>query len=692
MEPNPGSSYRAVLIGIDDYPRKKPLNGCVNDIDQIERILFDRLKVPSERITRFAAPRAGVLSSTRLPSLKPTRDEIRNFLNHLAQEVGPDDLVFLYYSGHGSQVMTMLNGQRIAREALIPVDHWNDGGLQRLLYDFELNGLLARIAKRAGDLTVVLDCCRGGSSARNIAKSRYLEIEGLQNLNDEFPPDLMTQDSSGQFPLGSTPLLVTACRTCEGAYETTPEESLRPHGVFTFSLIQALNASERPLSELRWSDLWTTLLDQIGHFTSLQHPQLVGRWERRIFGGPWTQRDAGYVVRQNGDHFRIEAGTLAGLSEGAEVAVYGPEPDLLPEFGSRADSRARIGLLRVKSADRSFCTAVSINGSLCLPTAARGRLVRPGNPDRLILSVEPFSLDLARDVQEYKLVAIPAGQPEAEAFLRCDENGWFHLGDMICGAGGDPQRPPLASFPSSSPVALERVLEHHARYVQTLRLPSRCRDLIGAIHVELLDCQDMATAGDLQAPDLPQLAFDATWGHKVRDGDGFAIRIENRADSLLYVTVLNCTGSGRVEYLGDVGVPPGFQQVLWREGILGSPFDLTVGADRESVVNRLVFVGTTLPDRDLRFLILDNSFAEFILRNRDAGMRSTPNFSTEKGTSEFIYGARDTGTSAPNFPAEKGTAKCAEFVRGVRDAGPRSTPNFPVEKWTAEMVTLRIYK
>src|SRR5436853_2001475 len=160
-------NYRAVLIGIDNYT-ERALLGCVNDIDQIESILRDRLKVPPERITRFAAPRSRGGSTTQPPSLKPTRDEIRSFLNRLAEEVGKDDLVFLYYSGHGARVMTEVKGQLIAREALVPMDFCNDDEPQhhRLLYDFELNGLLARIAERAGDLTVVLDCCHSASVDR----------------------------------------------------------------------------------------------------------------------------------------------------------------------------------------------------------------------------------------------------------------------------------------------------------------------------------------------------------------------------------------------------------------------------------------------------------------------------------------------------------------------------------------------
>lgn len=654
MESNPSPNYRAVLIGIDDYSQK-PLSGCVNDIDQIEHILRDRLKVPSERITRFAAPRKGTSPKTHRASLKPTRDEIRSFLKRLAAEVGKKDLVFLYYSGHGSQVTTKLNGHWIAREALVPMDYWNEGEPQhhRLLYDFELNDLLARIAGRAGDLTVVLDCCHSASATRGEDQDRFMEIREVQDLSSQAPSggeDHLTRDASGMVPASATHMLVAACRASERAFEVGPDDSKPDQGAFTRALVQSLESADRPLPELRWWDIWPGLVDRVGHFNSLQHPELGGRGERHLFGGPWKPRDLGYVIHDEGERFRIDAGTLTGLSQGAEVAVYGAVPDEFPTLGSRDDHHMRIGLLRVEEADRSSCTAVSANGSLKLPPEARGRLVKPGKADHLKISLEPFDPELATRLAACGIDILPPSRArEAEARVR-RKGGLLHLEDEIY----RDDREPLVSFSAQEPGLAEAVLDHYARYRRVLRMPQQCRDLPGALEVRLLDCRNMPklSGEECQSPKLPQYPIDPDWGYKLREGDKFALRIDNTAQDDLHVFVLNCAGSGRVETLGmgSVEIPARSMHVLWRNQDLGQPFYPAVATQRTEIVERLIVVGTTLPNQDLGYLRISESFEELIQRLR----RGDPD-------------------------------REGKDISGSESAT-------PVEQWTAKLITLRIYK
>jgi hypothetical protein len=645
-------NYRAVLIGIDDYSQK-PLSGCVNDIDQIERILLDRLAVPAERITRFAAPRARAASTTRLPSLNPTRDELRNFLENLAGEVGPDDVVFLYYSGHGSRVATEVNGQLIAREALVPVDCWNDADPQhrRLLYDYELNGLLARIVEKAGDLTVVLDCCHSASLDRGEGERR-VEISETQQLSSEvLPGGGLAKDASGMASAAAEHMLVAACQANESAYEVKPVkpgETWPQQGAFTRSLVQILEATDKPLQSLRWWDISVALADRLKSMATENRPQnlrIVGHGGRRVFGGPWARRDLGYALHQSGESFHIGAGTLTGLSEGAEVAVYGSEPDRFPILNFPQDQTARIGLLRIDKAETSSCTAVSVNGSFKLPQGARGRLVRPGEPDHLVVALDPFDAQLAASLAAWGIVGAPPETPGAEARLR-RANGQLHLGDEIYGGDG---RPPLVSFPGDRPGLAEVILSHYARYRQALRLPARCHDLDGALEVKLLSFSGRQIAPEeLQAPGFNEVPSDNPWRYKVQEGEGFVIRIGNRAKDPLEVFLLNCAGSGRVEHLGSMQIPPGAMHTLWSSRALGIPFYPTVATERTEIVDRLLVVGTTLPDQDLSSLEIDDSFADVIQRFPDRD-------------------AKDMGRT-------------------------RALPTALVEKWTAEMVNLRIYK
>src|SRR6185503_18607878 len=68
-----------------------------------------------------------------------------------------------------------------------------------------------------------------------------------------------------------------------------------------------------------------------------QLPLLLGRAERRLFGGPFRPQDPGYPITREGAAYRISAGTMIGLTEGASVAVFGPTPDFFPSLGSPDD-------------------------------------------------------------------------------------------------------------------------------------------------------------------------------------------------------------------------------------------------------------------------------------------------------------------------------------------------------------------
>ncbi|MDC3955178.1 caspase family protein [Polyangium jinanense] len=624
--------FHVLLVGIDAYPRVDPLYGCVNDVDALEALLLDRLSVPADSITKLVAPHPGSSRRPRLPEGEPTSENLRAALEALAGEgVRPGDRVFIHYSGHGTQVLP--RGTRTAREALVPVDALAGG---ELLFDHWINDVLRRIAARTDDLTVVLDCCCSAGATRSAWRPResavrFCSIEELQML-----PSVSSR-SGGEARAGlfasfdpSDPgfLVVASAQSGEAASEGKTAGGVR-HGAFTAGLLDLLAAeSDERLRVLRWADLWQNLRARVTSAFPGQHPCLLGRSERRLFGGPFRRQDPGYAITREGERYRIHAGTMVGLTAGAKVAVYGPSPEFFPPLHSPEDRAARRGLLQVESATASSALASSVGAAFVLDEAARGRLVAPGKGDALVVGLDPFDADLSRwlsaEASLFSVAAVSAhGEREVEAVVGRAPDGRFWIGDDVhgFGAGASGDQAPLAWVPAGDRAALVQGLLHHARYKLPLRLVRRCRDWPGVLRVRVLDARDVGRLDleELADPPLPEAEPDPDGRYRYRllDGQPVCFSVENRSSEPMYAQVLNCASSGRVEILGttQLEIAPWRRQTFWMSGHLGRAFPCRVSAGRESNVDRLVVVGTASPEVDLRFLRVKESFAEAIGRS-----------------------------------------------------------------------------
>src|SRR4051794_40177911 len=143
-------AYHVLLVGVDAYKADR-LRGSVNDLDAIQRILLgDRMRIPADRIRRLASPLPGAEHTSDLREQPATLDNMRQALCDLAsRDVRPDDRVFIYFAGHGTRVQgASPRGQLFHREALVLADCDAGASDLRLLYDFELNERLRKIAER----------------------------------------------------------------------------------------------------------------------------------------------------------------------------------------------------------------------------------------------------------------------------------------------------------------------------------------------------------------------------------------------------------------------------------------------------------------------------------------------------------------------------------------------------------------
>ena len=639
---NPASALHVVLIGINAYPpHVRQLYGCVNDIDAVERLLLTApgIGIPPDmiHITRLASQHPDAPSTTSLATLPATKAYIVKALRALTgSRVGPDDRVLIYYSGHGHQLRW--RGASAWHEALVAAD-------LNFVYDVEMNALVNAITERTRDLTIILDCCHSAGALRgDLVAAEEGEMARLLEPQDRGATD--------DFKLGPRPdasilslrpatadervapgmlraptphyVVVAAAQADERAFETVA--SAQPHGRLTLgllNLVQAMTVEQR--AALRWGDIWSDVLDQVDRLKSPgkeQHPWLVGRPERHVFGGAWTpgELDLGYPVTQSQPNaFAIKAGVLLGVTEGAHVAVYRrDDPPRFPIIDSPEDMAARLGTLVVERAERATALARPLDAPLSLSGEARGRLVKPGVAARLkvrLQPAEPTTVDFLKASPLLELV--PPDAVDVDLFVDGSmERGWLISDAVTLG---------IASVPSQELRALRAGVEHYAVYDAALRL-GRLGDaeLRGLLQVTLLDCTAWNAADvavDPMKPNLPE-AIREGGIYSLTTGTKVAIQFIHAGKAAdqprLYVTALLCTAFGGIEKIGEVTVRPDDQQVIWMPGQLGVPFEVWPSGplpgtpSDAAATDRLIIVGTTRPGVSLDHLALDRTVQQVV--------------------------------------------------------------------------------
>ena len=423
---------------------------------------------------------------------------------------------------------------------------------------------------------------------------------------------------------------MVACQADETAAEGAYPPGQFAHGAFTHSLLKVLgekDAVER--ANLRWADIWSQLLANTVESTAQlrqrrQHPCLIGRSERRVFGGAWEKMDLGYRVTSLPDgEYEIGAGTLMGVTEGAEIAVYGAEPNLFPPLDSPENQP--VGHLTVREAGLSSPRAVPTGPGFALPDGARGRLVKPGTSGRLRVSLKPEDAALAAQLETSPLLEIvPPATADADVEVLAQAGGGWIIGNNV--------EPLLAVVPAGEHRALRAGLEHYYLHNTVLRMADKCSTtgLSNCLSVRLLDCNDKAALNAMSPqqqadPHLPEAPRDQDGVYALPSGYQFCVRVTNSSPYALNVTLLGCTSGGKVEYLSDVELRSDAEHVMWLDNELGVSFMASPGtmppavpgvAVPHYVTDRLIVIGTTNMAVSLKNLNLDKTVQEVVDENR----------------------------------------------------------------------------
>lgn len=157
----------ALLIGINYNGSRSQLNGCINDVTNVKKLLIEEYGYINDNINMM----------TDNTNVKPTRDNIIMALLDICLAINEKDVdeIWIHYSGHGSHVKDY-DGDELDRrdEVLVPLDYEENG----FVTDDLIKYILTKIKKEC-KCVIVFDCCHSGT----MADLPYNYYDGKESLN-----------------------------------------------------------------------------------------------------------------------------------------------------------------------------------------------------------------------------------------------------------------------------------------------------------------------------------------------------------------------------------------------------------------------------------------------------------------------------------------------------------------------------
>eukprot|EP00892_Ulva_mutabilis_P009241 jgi/Ulvmu1/668/UM010_0039.1 len=138
----------ALLIGCNYPGTQAALRGCVNDVTSMNKMITTHYGFDPANIK--------ILIDTDPNQEKPTGANIKKYLKAIVAAVAPGDILFIHFSGHGTQVPDKDGGEADKKdEAIVPTD-------LNIITDDDLRAIFEPIPEGV-KFTMVTDCCHSGS-------------------------------------------------------------------------------------------------------------------------------------------------------------------------------------------------------------------------------------------------------------------------------------------------------------------------------------------------------------------------------------------------------------------------------------------------------------------------------------------------------------------------------------------------
>lgn len=345
-------NLHALLIGVDYYqpdpvPEARPapasLKGCVRDVRAVEHFLTTRLAVPPDRIRKLTstAPNDGQNAPLEESVDRPTYANMVRAFRDLTKAAARGDLVYIHYSGHGARAVTKwpdLKFEDPWDEGLVPYDIADPSA--QYLRDLELGHLLRELVSAGLFVTLALDCCHSGGTARgphargvsvrSAGEDRYRRLApSVVATDQELVADLRQISSvrslavgAGWVPASNDYILLAACRAHEYAYEF-PFDGISNSGAFTYWMLDATRGLHPGVS---CQDVYDRVLARVRAKFDRQTPLILGPGHRAFLGTdliPVLPPAVTVLAVEGGQNrVRLLTGQALGVRTGTRFALY----------------------------------------------------------------------------------------------------------------------------------------------------------------------------------------------------------------------------------------------------------------------------------------------------------------------------------------------------------------------------------
>jgi hypothetical protein len=230
---------KALLIGINYMNTPYQLNGCIDDTNRMKEFLssygFNDFKI-----------------LTDLTDLKPTKSNILNELKKLITTSNSGDVLFFYYSGHGSYTYDKNREETDGNdEMLISLDTLP-------ILDDELKSILQNYLSREITIIGMFDSCHSGTVLD--LKYNYLVRDPLKD--DNYSENDKVSECQGNV------IMISGCMDEQTSAEALIEN--KAQGALTWSFIECLNKNPN----CSWRELIKTMRGLLKNNGFTQIPQL----------------------------------------------------------------------------------------------------------------------------------------------------------------------------------------------------------------------------------------------------------------------------------------------------------------------------------------------------------------------------------------------------------------------------------